>query len=340
MQGRGSFRLDRVFVGVGRISRASGTTDARLFKQLDQMLTSLHLAGRADVLAQVQSGTLRPLEVWAHFRSGKWHEIPAAGHLQPLSAVMPVWAETHQASPAHRRDRMGHVKALLVHARPGATLEDLPAVVAAYRSACEREGIGRTFNKARAAAQAFVRSTQALGKHDPIWQRISAIRVLATTPKLDRHPVGVAEAKRVRKLLGGEAGRIWWDLCTSGMGPKEYWEDGWERERTLGGLRIFGKKRKGRRRVVPLVLLPQRPMLTRDGMQSALRRLVRRGGPKVTLYVPRKSWTNWMVTARIPRNRRKSYLGHGGDITDLYERPELRAWLRQDAAALKRVLRA
>ena len=46
-----------------------------------------------------------------------------------------------------------------------------------------------------------------------------------------------------------------------------------------------------------------------------------------------------MESAGIPRTRRKLYLGHGAaDVTDLYERHEVEAFLLEDAKKLTEFL--
>jgi integrase len=54
------------------------------------------------------------------------------------------------------------------------------------------------------------------------------------------------------------------------------------------------------------------------------------------VYDLRRSFAVWMEDAGIPRSRRKHYLGHSaGDVTGLYERRELLAWLEEDAGRLR-----
>jgi integrase len=59
-------------------------------------------------------------------------------------------------------------------------------------------------------------------------------------------------------------------------------------------------------------------------------------GDRLRMYDLRRSFAVWMEEAGIPRSRRKSYLGHSaGDVTRLYERRELLAWLQEDAGRLR-----
>ena len=47
---RGSYRMDRVFSGIGRIALASGTTNKRLYETYNTMLTDLYQDGHHDAL--------------------------------------------------------------------------------------------------------------------------------------------------------------------------------------------------------------------------------------------------------------------------------------------------
>ncbi len=72
-------------------------------------------------------------------------------------------------------------------------------------------------------------------------------------------------------------------------------------------------------------------MLTRWGFRQALRRL----SIKVTPYDARRTYAHLMEEAGIPRTRRMMYLGHRErDVTDLYERHEVTAFLAEDAKKL------
>ena len=172
-------------------------------------------------------------------------------------------------------------------------------------------------------------------------------------PKMFRHTYCAS------RLLGPLAGRIWWSMCLTGMGPKELWGP-W----TVEADRVHseGTKAEGRRRDVPLVDYPVRPELTRDGFTSALRRysehrvredlreqLQRKPTAdelaearrtlkawKVTPYQARKTFARWMEDAGIPRARREVYRGHGKrDIGDVYERYEVADYLRGDAEKMR-----
>ncbi len=114
------------------------------------------------------------------------------------------------------------------------------------------------------------------------------------------------------------------------MGPKEFWGK-WE---ALGDrIRIHGTKRDARDRVVPLIQPIAVPRITREAFRQ---RLEHRTSKRVSPYDFRRTFARWMESAGITRARRIAYMGHqGGDVTSLYERSEITAYLEQDAKALR-----
>lgn len=328
---RGTIVLDRILRGVGRIKKATGTHDRRTARRLNEMLTSLHGAGRLDVLEQIRDGNLHLLQAYRHYRTGHWDDIPTAQHLQPLGPTLADWAESYPCSDKHRESMQRSFQAISGATHKAATVNDLPAALVRFRKRCMKAGHARTFNLARSAAQAFLRSTA--GRHDRLWLAVATVEPLPVTPRFTAHPQTVNDARAIAERLGKKAGPMWWTLCTTGMNPKEYFEDGFDvrDERIL----IRGRKRQGRNRFVPLVAVPVRPMLTRWGFRQALRRL----SHGVTPRDGRTTYANWLEAAGIPRTRRRLYLGHGArDVTDLYEQHDVVAFLAADGAKIRALL--
>jgi hypothetical protein len=125
------------------------------------------------------------------------------------------------------------------------------------------------------------------------------------------------------------------------MNPKEHAED-WSVR--ADRVHIGGTKRPGRVRDVPKafpsalwphVTLP-RPSVGAKNFWRWFRLAADHAGVPCTPYDLRRSFANWMEAAGIIRARRMAYLGHGArDITDLYERHEVEAYLIEDGAKLR-----
>ncbi len=322
---RGSLIIDRVFRGVGRISRATGTKNVRLFEKFDAMLSTLYEGGRRDVLISIRDGRLSILEVWEQFRLGRWDLIPTQEYLEPLKRTFETWTDGYECSEKHRKSLKDSCAYLVAAAPKKARMVDLPAAVGAFRKQTATRA--RTFNLARSAAQAFIRST--LGRHSKIWQEIATIQTRRIVQKFHKNPQTVLGAVKIREQLDTNAAEIWWALCTTGMRPAELWGE-WSVEGDR--VKILAAKRQERvTRFVPLLVNPAIPTLTPSGFKSALNRL----SVKVVPYDGRRSYANWLEAAGIPRTRRKLYLGHGQtDVTDLYEWHEVKAFVAEDRVKL------
>ena len=103
-------------------------------------------------------------------------------------------------------------------------------------------------------------------------------------------------------------------------------------------IRVHGTKTAGSERILPLVEEPAAP----ECSYAAFRQhLAKYPGGRVRPYRARHTFAHWCELARVPRTRRKLYLGHtAGDITSLYEWHEVEAYVKRDAARLRKVLAA
>jgi hypothetical protein len=323
---RGSLVLKGTFGGI-RLERASGTNDPRMLARLKEMLhTIAESGGRLDLVRGIQQGLYKPLALWEHYRQGDWESLPTPQSVQPLIPFLEAWRDGI-SNVYTKRAAVTYVKRMLEHAGPRATVADIPAALTAYRAVCKQDGTGSMFNHTRSAMQGLVESQSAL------WSAITKIEPLEVTNKRTVHPQRPAPAWAIAQALPPKSGRIWWILCCTGMGTDEYFEGKWALED--GRLRVKGTKRKSRDRIVPRLVEMSEP----DIAPETFKRHLRESGLGVQPYDGRRSFMNWMVEAKIPRPRRKMYLGHGSrDSTDLYERPELEQWLADDEDRLKRLL--
>lgn len=89
----GTYRLDRVFRGVGRIAVASGATTAKDFHARNDLLSRLYRAGRFDLLTAIQGGQLTITEVLAADRTDTLDTLTGERSLlaQPLWAAVETW---------------------------------------------------------------------------------------------------------------------------------------------------------------------------------------------------------------------------------------------------------
>lgn len=326
----GTFVLDRWFGPVGRICRASGTRDRDVFRRINLVLTEIYEMGRLDLLRALRDQVLHPLELYNAFRQGQLDHLPTAEDLKPFAAALETWLPRLDVAKSTRA-RYEVELTKLVAGRPKATVADLPKLLAEHREHCQRVSQRRTFNMARAAAQAFTRDV--LGREHRLWRAVTAVGRLRESPRKG-NPLSVARVQELAAQLGPTHGPVLWALCLSGMRSGEYYSQKWEvvGDRVL----VHGTKTAGADRFVPFVLPLAAPQTTYSGLAQALNKLT---GGHVRPHDTRKTFANWAEQAGIPRTRRRMYLGHGRrDITDLYEEADVRAFLVEDGDRLRRFL--
>lgn len=325
--------IDRTFRGLGRLKKATGTTNPAMRRKLNRMLTALADGGRLDILRAIRDGKLTLAQVYDAFIRRDLDALPTADTIQPLVRAMRSWIDALESSgdcSHHHAVSLKQSVRYIEKAAPKAALHELDAIIESLRTTLGRAH-PRSFNLARAAALAFVRDT--LKRSHPLWNHIAAVR---TRPIREQPPRPILTPARMRSLFpnpgSDRVDAIAWAMVTTGMHAKEYWGQ-WETQ--LDRVRIYGTKRKGRRRDVPLVMQPAVPRLSRSHWQLTLRR--RETG--VQPYDFRRAYAQWMEEAHISRARRKAYLGHGkSDVTDVYERHEVTAFLVADAEKLRAFL--
>jgi len=308
------------------VRRASGTTDPRIFKKLHRMIHDLHEQGRDDLVNAIARGTLKPLQVYSHYRFNRLDQLPHADELPLFRDAYQRWLAHWERGDDWRDACEGYCKRLEALMPKDATLGAIPDALREYRN-LKREH-PRGFHMARMAMQSFIRTT--LGRRHKLWLDITDIPLLKMRPMRKKHPLTPDRLRAVVKELGDPWGPMAWTMATTGMGWKEYSGD-WEVEGV--GVRIRGTKTAGRDRLVPHVSLLYPPAGNIWPFRKRLR------GVGITPYDLRRTFANLMVEANIPRPRRKLYLGHTpDDITSLYEWSEVTDYLVKDAERMRAVL--
>lgn len=327
-----TLRLDRIFKGVGRIARATGTTNPAMRRKISRMLTALYEEGRLDVLRAIRDGKLEFLQVYDAYQRRALEELPVAATMQRLGDAMQKWTDSLLVP---RDASAKHVSSLETSRRyferenAKAMVSELPQVLEALRAGALGIKHPRSFNLARAAALAFVRAT--LKRSHPLWLACAAVEPRKVDKATTLHrPLSVEQLQNVFPDPDtNDIDAIAWAMATTGMHQEEYWG----RWATLADrVHIEGTKRRGRVRDVPLVRAPIVPRMHRRTFENKLRK-------RTTAITPRdlrRTYANWLEAAGVPRTRRKLYLGHGaGDVTGLYELHEVAAFLAEDAQKLR-----
>lgn len=322
-----TLKIDKRYPNVGRIAVRSGTHNADVYQEILVALRWLSDRGDTDTLRLVQQGELHPLEVRAAFMAGDLRRLPQAGDLKKLKPAVERWLKYADLAETTRRQYEWHLGQLIGKVDPRVT--DLPRLLARFREKCRKAGHHRTFNHARAAVLSFVNKTNKLGRQSPIWVECAAVRVLPVA-RSEKPYLPVQKCRAVAQALGRNGG-MWWSMCVTGMNPKEYFEDGFEVGEDR--IRVFGQKRIGRMRDIPLVYAPVEPWLGREGFKTAMQKVETGLTPKNG----RDAYTQWLRAAGVPPERVDMYLGHGKrTMLDVYQRYEAVAEILQADAELAR----
>jgi hypothetical protein len=327
--------IDRTFKSVGRIKRASGTTDPKVRRKLSKMLTDLADAGRLDLLRAIRDGDLSLMEVHLAVQRKDVDSLPTSQTLRSLSETMETWIEAIRVPEDYSARHKGSLETSRRYFKTisaKAKVSDLPAILEKMR-----EGLGRkhprSFNLARSAALAFVRAT--LKRSHPLWLAIAAVEPRKVAKTTKRRPL-TPDAMRgfFPNPDSDHLDALAWSMATTGMGQGELYGQ-WEV--MSDRIHIVGTKREGRVRDVPLVFVPSVPRMHRRTLENKLRERTNRS---IAPYDLRRTYANWMESAGIPRTRRRIYRGHGAqDIGDLYEAHEVEAFLKEDAAKISAFLK-
>ena len=328
---RGSLVVDRRYRELGRIRRASGIHNKAMLTKLHTMMDNLYENGRLDVLRDIKSGVVRPLEVYEHWRTQQIEQVPSVATLKPIVPAIPDWIEKHEVSDKTKKGYREHFRAFQKVISAETKILDLPLAVGRYRNHCLEHGTHRAFNLTRSIIQAFL--SRSFGRHHSLWQSVSHIQTLKTEQKRRSRVVTPREFQDVLDGLheiADEHGMMAHSMIVTGMNWAEYASGDWEvlADRVV----IHGTKREGRDRVVPLLdSLVTKP----ERAYKAFRLALRKAGD-MSPHDLRRSFSHWMEMAQIPRTRRRLYLGHGSaDVTDRYEKHELTGYLVKDAEAIR-----
>lgn len=323
---RGSFVIDKRFRGIGRIRRASGTSDKKTFRAILAMLAQLYSTGKHEVLREIQSGSVTPLEAFGYWTAEQLAALPSVATLKLVSPTVENWTKTHDVEQITRRNYVYAIRRFIkVVGNP--SLIKLPDAIAQYRAYCDDHDLHRSFNALRTTMLSYL--NHALGRSSWLYGKVSDIATLSIDSPKRAPQLNVREAYKLLTQLPTAHAEMARTMLLTGMGLGELngkWEVLEDR------VRIYGTKTEHRVRVVPLLVSNlSRPTRARNAFCAALRAVRADLSP----YTFRRTFAHWMELANVPRSRRKLYLGHStGDTTGGYEVSEVEQFLAEDAERL------
>lgn len=323
--------IDRTFRGVGRIKKATGSSNPAIRRKMSRMLTALYDDGRLDVLRAIRDGDVTLMEVLDAYTRKTLAALPMGATAKNLADAFAAWRDRLRVPDDYSDDHVRAMSSTITHLRaikPHAMVADAPAVLEALRDTLGARA-PRSYNLTRAHVLAFVRAT--MKRSHPLWMAVAAVEPRKVTPSKAKRPLSVPQMQNFFPAPDTDAlDALAWTMATTGMHAKELW-GAWDVR--ADRVHILGTKRKGRVRDVPLVRVPASPTMHPRTFANRLRE---RTGAQVAPYDLRRTYANWLEAAGIPRTRRRLYMGHGArDVTDLYEVHEVAAFLHDDADKLR-----
>jgi integrase len=325
--------IDRAFPGVGRIKKASGTTLPAVRRKMNKMLTELYETGRLDLLRDIRDNRLTLMEALDAWQRRALDSLATGATAQKLAVAMQKWIDKQVPGVDYSAK---HIKSLrtslgyLLGVNRNAMVNDLPELLETLRDTLGSKH-ARSFNLARSNAMSFVRAT--LKRSHPLYLAIQAVEK-RTEPKAAPRPDITVEW--MRGMFPDRSDRVAdaaWSMALTGMGPSEYWGK-WEV--MSDRVRVYGTKREARHRDVPLIVAPMSPRISSDNF---LRKVTALTDGRIAPYDFRRTFARWMERSGVVRARRRAYMGHAaGDVTDLYERSEIDAYLASDAKQIRQYL--
>lgn len=355
-----SYRIDRVFKGVGRIAIASGTSHAGTFGRISAMLTGLHKTGRLDLLAAIRDLVHAPLVVLNYYERGQLEKLPSAATAAPLIAALWAFQERHECGASYRADVGTSIRHVEAEARAASIVADIPALLRTLKPKMKDRPVA--FNRLRTHMMAFASDIQ--GKHSPLWVEIVRVNRFKKAEgtrarKLLRRPLTVAELDAVcevftdvvvhggrrgtanqgklvvrRTIMSDDLARMARTLAFTGMRPAEYWQrNGATWEFRHGYVDVDGTKTPAAVRPtfkIGILTIPKcGEQFFRREFTKATEKALRVG---LDTYSLRRTFAKLCEDAGVVMSRREAYLGHGPKtITDIYLQTMVLPFVAQDA---------
>jgi integrase len=337
---RGTYVLKRKYPAVPAIRRASGTVDSVMLERLERMCDTLYERGRHDLLEGIASGRLKPLQVYARYRTDELERLPAAEMLPPLLATFKAWAESAEGGSETRRARLkAHKRWATIPGAERMSVGELAILLKQDREGRRIGGKAKSFNDGRAAAMAFVRDT--ISKRHRLHTEVADVPLLKAGKRRRRVALTVPQLHDAVKAFGPGLGGMAYTMAVTGMGNTEYWGTPWHAVPPTHVV-IEGSKREGRDRVVPYVCPLTTPVCAEKKFGDTLRALRTAGKipSAVTVYSLRRTFAVIMANAGVPEARRGIYMGHSAKgMTQFYEMSqEIQDYLAEDSKRMREYL--
>ena len=293
------------------------------------MLRSLHTTGKLDLLRGIKSGTIDPFALFLSYQRGELRQVRLAEDAIPAKAELVAWIERAEVAERTRKSYRWYINDLF-RDHPSAKISEVPDVLLSLRKQCERLGQRTKFARCKAVALSYCSHTY--GRESAMWSAVANIKGLKYSSHIHKGQArSVQDVVEAVRRLRHPFGAMFWTMCLTGMGTKEYFEDGFEI--LANAVLVNGQKRKSRRRLTPLVFSD---LVQPSRQQKAMRKALHGVCPEWQLYDARRSFQHWAEMAGIPVIRIKLYAGHSiTDVSERYRSHEVIEYLISDSQKLR-----
>jgi integrase len=325
----GTFMIEWQRKGVLPIKRASGTNDPNRLVAIKQMLNELYASGKIEVLEEIATGVIRPINAYNLFKAGKLKTATSTVGFRSPRDEITAYLDSSDAKPSTIYGYRSLLKLFLEDVDPK-TLADIPKALSTIRDLRQKAGQNRrSFDTLRSMLMGFMAKTKGLGNTSQLYLDTKAVLPFKVRPR-KLVPLKVAQYLELHRQLKPVSCRNAAEaLVFTGMRKSEYFKNQYK---DMGDyILIDGTKTPGSRREVPK-LIDIQP----GKNESGLRRELIRVGTAMTLTLSphsfRYTYRNWLEEAGIPVTRCELYMGHeSGSSDDVYTWVERITYAEEDA---------
>jgi integrase len=328
--GRGTYRIDRRFPGIGRINKSTGTLDVKTFKQIDAMLTQFYETGKLEILQEIKEGAIRVMDVYSRWHTGELDKIPSAAILVPLSSAMMDWNSKRDVTE-HTKYNTQSIINRFIRAVGDGEIKDVPVLLGKYREHCIKIDQAASFNIIRRRILTFI--ADRLQSTHPLYKDVRIVKTLKEKSKRQAKQFTVPKMMQMLKQLPPAHRGMARTLLMTGMGWGEYTGE-WKME--MDRVLIHGKKTKHRDRVIPRF---EKNLEQPCRVLKVFTRALKKVEPTLSPYSFRRTFANWLAEAGSPIWRRNAYMGHSVQtMTELYEKGEVERYFQEDVKKLTKYI--
>jgi integrase len=331
--------VDTVVKGIGRIKRSAGTSDLRTVKAIRSWLREMKRDNRTEIFLALRDGRNSPNELYQAYKRGKLDSVLKTWESSGGFPMMFRWLDSYAgAGEGHKKNMRNHFQQLEKLA-PFAPIQELPNVLAKYRSLCAQRGTERMFQSVRSSLLSFLNNHEEFGEDHPLYVAAKKVKPQSAAPKKGGQALHLCDIKRLVQGMPEDLRHQVWSMVFTGIELGVYERGRYTNHPThihiAGTKAARGDNRRDREVPRFWVITPMvrkrkafRMWLTRYSKLNGLER-------NVTPKDLRNAYARLLYEAGLPEVRCEMYMGHApATMTRRYARHKAKDVLLPDAERL------